>query len=68
VAAPIVGEPPSGAKFRVGRGFGLSHNPSFIEIINRSWASHLKDGGIPLEEMRRRHVPLGRRRRRPKAR
>jgi antitoxin (DNA-binding transcriptional repressor) of toxin-antitoxin stability system len=33
--------------------FALSHNPRFIEIINRSWASYLKDGGISLEKMRR---------------
>ena len=35
--------------------FGLSHNPRFIEIVNRSWASYKKDGGVSLEEMRRRH-------------
>jgi hypothetical protein len=36
---------------------GLSHNPRFIEIVNRSWASYKKDGGVSLEEMRRRHGP-----------
>ena len=35
--------------------FGLSHNPRFIEIVNRSWASYKKNGGVSLEEMRRRH-------------
>ncbi len=35
--------------------FGLSHNPRFIEIVNRSWASYKKNGGVPLDEMRRRH-------------
>ena len=35
--------------------FRLSHNPRFIEIVNRSWASYKKDGGVSLEEMRRRH-------------
>jgi antitoxin (DNA-binding transcriptional repressor) of toxin-antitoxin stability system len=35
--------------------FGLSHNPRFIEIVNRSWASYKKDGGVSLEQMRRRH-------------
>jgi antitoxin (DNA-binding transcriptional repressor) of toxin-antitoxin stability system len=35
--------------------FGLSHNPEFIEIINRSWRSYKATGGISLEEMRRRH-------------
>jgi antitoxin (DNA-binding transcriptional repressor) of toxin-antitoxin stability system len=34
---------------------GLSHNPRFFEIVNRSWASYKKDGGVSLEEMRRRH-------------
>jgi hypothetical protein len=36
--------------------FGLSHNPRFIEIINRSWASYKKTSGVSLEEMRRRHA------------
>ena len=36
--------------------FGLSHNPHFIEIVNRSWASYSKSGGVSLDEMRRRHV------------
>lgn len=35
--------------------FGLSHNPRFIQIVNRSWASYKKNGGVSLEEMRRRH-------------
>ena len=35
--------------------FGLSHNPRFIEIVTRSWASYKKGGGVSLEEMRRRH-------------
>jgi antitoxin (DNA-binding transcriptional repressor) of toxin-antitoxin stability system len=34
---------------------GLSHDPRFIEIINRSWASYKKDGGVSLAQMRRRH-------------
>jgi antitoxin (DNA-binding transcriptional repressor) of toxin-antitoxin stability system len=38
--------------------FGLSHNPNFIEILNRSWASYERKGGVSLEEMRRRHVPV----------
>ena len=45
--------------------FGLSHDPTFIEIVNRSWATYKKDGGVSLEEMRRRHGPqrkIGRRR------
>lgn len=48
--------------------FGLSHNPRFIDIVNRSWASYEKDGGISLEEMRRRHAPARRspRRRKPR--
>lgn len=48
--------------------FGLSHNPRFIEIVNRSWASYKKDGGVSLEEMRRRHEPGRRVKRRRKAR
>jgi len=48
--------------------FGLSHNPRFIEIVNRSWASYKKDGGISLEEMRRRHGPERKVSRRRKAR
>jgi antitoxin (DNA-binding transcriptional repressor) of toxin-antitoxin stability system len=35
--------------------FGLSHNPRFIEIVNRSWASYKKRGGVSIAEMRRRH-------------
>ena len=34
--------------------FGLSHNPAFIEIINRSWAGYKKKGGVSGEEARRR--------------
>jgi len=37
--------------------FGLSHNRRFIEIVNRSWESYKKNGGLSLEEMRRRHDP-----------
>ena len=37
--------------------FGLSHNPHFIEILNRSWASYERKGGVSLDEMRRRHAP-----------
>ncbi len=48
--------------------FGLSHNPRFIEILNRSWASYLAEGGISLEEMRRRRSPARRGTRRRKAR
>ena len=47
--------------------FGLSHNPHFIEIVNRSWASYEKSGGVSLDEMRRRHG-LERRPRRRKPR
>jgi len=47
---------------------GLSHNPRFIEIVNRSWASYKKDGGGSLEEMRRRHGPGRKVNRRRKAR
>jgi hypothetical protein len=47
---------------------GLSHNPRFIEIVNRSWASYKKDGGVSLEEMRRRHGPERKVSRRRKAR
>ncbi len=48
--------------------FGLSHNPRFIEILNRSWASYEQSGGISLDEMRRRHPPARRSARRRKAR
>ena len=48
--------------------FGLSHNPRFLEIVNRSWASYKKDGGVSLEEMRRRHGPERKVSRRRKAR
>jgi antitoxin (DNA-binding transcriptional repressor) of toxin-antitoxin stability system len=48
--------------------FGLSHDPRFIEILNRSWASYKKDGGISLEDMRRRHAPGRKVSRRRKAR
>jgi antitoxin (DNA-binding transcriptional repressor) of toxin-antitoxin stability system len=34
--------------------FGLSHNPAFIEIINRSWASYKEKGGVSRTEARRR--------------
>lgn len=32
--------------------FGLSHDPEFIEIINRSWAGYKAQGGVTLEELR----------------
>lgn len=48
--------------------FGLSHNPRFIEIVNRSWASYKKNGGVSLEEMRQRHGPASKTSRRRKAR
>jgi hypothetical protein len=48
--------------------FGLSHNPRFIEIINRSWETYRKTGGVSLEEMRRRHGPRRKAGRRRKAR
>ena len=48
--------------------FGLSHNPRFLEIVNRSWASYKKDGGVSFEEMRRRHGPERKVSRRRKAR
>jgi antitoxin (DNA-binding transcriptional repressor) of toxin-antitoxin stability system len=35
----------------------LSHNPRFIEIINRARASYEREGGISLEEMRRKYAP-----------
>ena len=49
--------------------FGLSHNRAFIEIVNRSWASYKKNGGVSAEEARRR-VGLAKpaRKRRRKAR
>jgi len=31
--------------------FGLSHNRRFIEIVNRSWESYKKNGGLSLEEI-----------------
>ena len=34
--------------------FGLSHDPAFIELINRSWAAYLKKGGVSSEEAKRR--------------
>jgi antitoxin (DNA-binding transcriptional repressor) of toxin-antitoxin stability system len=34
--------------------FALSHNPDFIEIINRSWASYKAKGGVSSTEARRR--------------
>ncbi|MGH9317965.1 MAG: DUF3604 domain-containing protein [Thermoanaerobaculia bacterium] len=33
--------------------FGLSHNPEFIRILNRSWRGYKKTGGISLEELRK---------------
>jgi len=34
--------------------FAVSHNPTFIEIVNRSWTSYEEKGGVPSEEARRR--------------
>jgi hypothetical protein len=48
--------------------FQLSHNLRFIEIVNRSWASYKKNGGVSLEEMQRRHGPERKAGRRRKAR
>jgi antitoxin (DNA-binding transcriptional repressor) of toxin-antitoxin stability system len=48
--------------------FGLSHNRRFIEIVNRSWESYKKNGGVSLEEMQRRHGPERKAGRRRKAR
>ena len=33
--------------------FGLSHDPRFIDILNRSWESYAREGGLSLVEMRR---------------
>ena len=33
--------------------FGLSHNPAFIEIVNRSWTNYKTKGGVSAEEARR---------------
>lgn len=50
--------------------FSLSHNPKFIEIINRSWAGYKAKGGASLEEIRRKHriapKPSRRTRRKPR--
>ncbi|HET7295141.1 MAG TPA: hypothetical protein VFM88_22175 [Vicinamibacteria bacterium] len=35
--------------------FALSHNADFIKIINRSWKDYEQKGGIPLDEVRRKH-------------
>ena len=35
--------------------FSLSHNPEFIDIINRSWADYKATGGVSLEALRRKH-------------
>jgi antitoxin (DNA-binding transcriptional repressor) of toxin-antitoxin stability system len=35
--------------------FAMSHNPDFIEIVNRSWKSYKEKGGLSLDEVRRRH-------------
>jgi hypothetical protein len=32
--------------------FAVSHDPEFIEIINRSWEGYKKTGGTSLEELR----------------
>jgi antitoxin (DNA-binding transcriptional repressor) of toxin-antitoxin stability system len=34
--------------------FGLSHSPAFIDIINRSWASYKKTGGVSSQAARQR--------------
>lgn len=47
--------------------FSLSHNPEFIELINRSWQSYKERGGISHDEMLRKYglteKPARRRRR-----
>lgn len=48
--------------------FGLSHNPRFIEILNRSWESYAREGGVSLAEMHRKVVPPRRPSRRRRAR
>lgn len=35
--------------------FALSHNPDFIDTINKSWTSYKEKGGIPIDEIRRKH-------------
>lgn len=35
--------------------FSLSHNPDFIDLINRSWAGYKATGGSSLEEVRHKH-------------
>lgn len=35
--------------------FALSHNADFIEIINFSWKGYEEEGGISLEEVRRKY-------------
>jgi len=35
--------------------FSLSHNPEFIDLINRSWAGYKAAGGISLEELKRKY-------------
>ncbi len=32
--------------------FAVSHDPEFIETINRSWEGYKKTGGTSLEELR----------------
>jgi len=34
---------------------GMSHDPQFIEIVNRSWKSYKEGRSRTLEEMRQRH-------------
>jgi antitoxin (DNA-binding transcriptional repressor) of toxin-antitoxin stability system len=34
--------------------FSLSHDPEFIEVINRSWVNYKTKGGVSSQEMRRR--------------
>ncbi len=35
--------------------FSLSHNPDFIDLINRSWAGYKAAGGISIEELKRKY-------------
>jgi hypothetical protein len=46
----------------------LVHSSRFIEILNRSWGSYRKNGEVSLEEVRRRHGPARKAKRRRKAR
>jgi antitoxin (DNA-binding transcriptional repressor) of toxin-antitoxin stability system len=35
--------------------FSLSHNPDFIDLLNRSWAGYMAAGGISLKELKRKY-------------